>query len=62
MHVPYSIGMILYRQQQFANSAKYFIEALQFIDSCEKNIPYRNNKKQEVLDNIGLCYTKIKNV
>lgn len=60
MHVPYSIGMILYRQQQFANSAKYFIESLQFIDSCEKNIAYRNNKKQEVLDNIGLCYTKIK--
>ncbi|MES2374362.1 MAG: tetratricopeptide repeat-containing sensor histidine kinase [Bacteroidota bacterium] len=59
MHVPYSIGMILYRQQQFANSAKYFTESLQFIDSCEKNIAYRNNKKQEVLDNIGLCYTKI---
>jgi two-component system sensor histidine kinase VicK len=61
MHVPYSIGMILYRQQQFANSAKYFIESLQYIDSCEMNIAYQNNKKQEVLDNIGLCYTKIKN-
>jgi two-component system sensor histidine kinase VicK len=60
MHVPYSIGMILYRQQQFANSARYFIESLQFVDSCEENIAYRNNKKQEVLDNIGLCYTKIK--
>ncbi|MDB5210869.1 MAG: sensor histidine kinase, partial [Sediminibacterium sp.] len=60
MHVPYSIGMILYRQQQFANSARYFMESLHFIDSCEQNIAYRNNKKQEVLDNIGLCYTKIK--
>jgi tetratricopeptide (TPR) repeat protein len=59
MHVPYSIGMILYRQQQFANSARYFIESLQFIDSCEKNIAYRNNKKQEVLDNIGILLFRI---
>lgn len=59
MFVPYTIGMILYRQQQFANSARYFSESLQFVDSCETNIAYRNNRKQEVLDNIGLCYTKI---
>jgi two-component system sensor histidine kinase VicK len=60
MHVPYSIGMILYRQQQFANSGKYFIESLPYVDSCEWNIAYKNNKKQEILDNIGLCYTRQK--
>jgi signal transduction histidine kinase len=59
-NVPYTIAMILYRQQQFSSSASYFIECLQYVDSCEQNISYRNNKKQEVLDNIGLCYTKIK--
>lgn len=58
MRVPYTIAMILYRQQQWAASGQYFKESLQYIDSCEKIIPYINNKKQEVLDNIGLCYTK----
>lgn len=58
MRVPYTIAMILYRQQQWASSGQYFKESLQYIDSCEKIIPYINNKKQEVLDNIGLCYTK----
>jgi two-component system sensor histidine kinase VicK len=60
MLVPYTIAMILYRQQHFANSARYFKECYLFIDDCEGIIGYRNNRKQEVLDNIGLCYTKLK--
>jgi two-component system sensor histidine kinase VicK len=60
MLVPYTIAMILYRQQHYANSASYFKECYLFIDECEGIIGYRNNRKQEVLDNIGLCYTKLK--
>jgi signal transduction histidine kinase len=60
MRVPYTIAMILYRQQQWAASGQYFKESLQYIDSCEKILPYINNKRQEVLDNIGLCYTQQK--
>jgi two-component system sensor histidine kinase VicK len=61
MRVVYNIAMILYKQQQFAESARYFRESLQYLFPCEKNIAYRNNKEQELLDNIGLCYTKLKN-
>lgn len=60
MLVPYAIAMILYRQQHYANSISYFRECYLFIDECESIIGYRNNRKQEVLDNIGLCYTKLK--
>ncbi len=60
MRVAYSIAMMLYKQQQFDKSAQYFLESLRYIPLCETNIAYRNNKEQEVLDNIGLCYTKIK--
>lgn len=60
MNVPYTIGMIMYRQKQFEGSGRYFMESFPYIDSCITNIPYQNNKKQEVLDNIGLCFTKLK--
>lgn len=58
LNIPYSIGMILYRQQQYANANRYFQQCLPYTDTCKQLQAYKNNKKQEVLDNIGLCYTK----
>jgi putative cofactor-binding repeat protein len=60
MRVEYNIGMILYKQQQFEQSAQYFKEALAYTDRCQEPKVYRNNRQQEILDNIGLCYTKLK--
>ncbi|MBV9988287.1 MAG: hypothetical protein JO301_11440 [Chitinophagaceae bacterium] len=57
--VVYNIAMVLYKQQQFAESAHYFKEALHYAMPCEENIAYRNNRVQEILDDIGLCYTKL---
>ncbi|NCI46437.1 sensor histidine kinase [Sediminibacterium sp. WSJ-3] len=59
MRVFYSIAMILYKQQQYANAARYFLQTLDYSRNCDPLV-YRNNKTQELLDNIGLCYTKIK--
>jgi two-component system sensor histidine kinase VicK len=60
MNVVYNIAMILYKQQQFLNSARYFQEAMAYSQLCPQNPAYKNNKEQEILDNIGLCFTKLK--
>jgi signal transduction histidine kinase len=60
MNVVYNIAMILYQQQQFLNSARYFQESMQYSKLCQQNPAYRNNKEQEILDNIGLCFTRLK--
>jgi two-component system sensor histidine kinase VicK len=60
MNVIYNIAMILYKQQQFLSSARYFQEAMAYSNICDQNPAYRNNKEQEILDNIGLCFTKLK--
>jgi two-component system sensor histidine kinase VicK len=57
--VVYNIAMVLYKQQQFGESANYFKEALHYAVPCEENIAYRNNRIQEIQDDIGLCYTKL---
>ncbi|MFY7899952.1 MAG: hypothetical protein ACOVNY_07190 [Chitinophagaceae bacterium] len=61
MYMYYSVGMILYKQQQYESSSDYFKESLQYLDNCSEDeigIVYR---KQEILDNIGLCYYKVAN-
>jgi len=59
MRIVYNIAMVLYRQQQYASSAKYFFQTLVYNRHCEP-LAYMNNREQEVLDNIGLCYTRLK--
>lgn len=55
----YSLAMTLYRQQRFAQSADRFKEALRQAEYCNEdfNVFYF---KQELLDNIGLCYNALK--
>ena len=52
-------GMVLYRQKEYELAKNAFVEELYLIKNCyEKlNIPYSG--KQQVLDNIGLCFTKL---
>lgn len=60
LRVEYNIAMILYKQQQYEQSAQYFKEAMAYTTRCAEPQVYRNNRQQEILDNIGLCYTKLK--
>lgn len=54
----YNIGMIMYQQQQYDSAAAYFKKALYYVGSCDMVVAYKNNRMQELLDNIALCYTK----
>lgn len=55
----YSLAMTLYRQQRYEQSAERFKEAYRQSLFCEEdfNVFYF---KQELLDNIGLCYSALK--
>jgi len=53
----YSLGMALYRQQRYLESAQYFIESYDEAAQCQDAFIYFYHK-QELLDNIGLCYFK----
>jgi signal transduction histidine kinase len=53
----YSLGMALYRQQNYLNSANYFIESFAEAAHCDDEFVYFYHR-QELLDNIGLCYYK----
>ena len=55
----YSLAMTLYRQQRYEQSADRFKEAYQQALHCNEdfNVFYF---KQELLDNIGLCYKAVK--
>ncbi len=53
----YSLGMALYRQQNYLNSANYFIESYEESAHCSDLFSYFYHR-QELLDNIGLCYYK----
>jgi len=54
----YRMGMMLYKQKQFRNAITNFKQTLQEGHVCQKdfNFFYRN---QEVIDNIGLCFSQI---
>lgn len=53
----YSLGMVLYRQQKFAEAALYFLQSYDEAMRCENDFTYFY-RRQELLDNIGLCYSK----
>ena len=55
----YSLGMALYKQQRFKEAAAHFIAASNTSSLCKddfSNFYFR----QEVLDNVGLCYVNAK--
>ncbi len=54
----YHMGMILYRQQKFTEASVYFKQSYSEMLSCVENFTYFY-RKQELLDNIGLCYQKV---
>ncbi len=51
----YSLGMVLYRQQRYLEAASHFIESYSEASQCVDKFVFFYHK-QEVLDNIGLCY------
>lgn len=56
----YNLGMLLYRQQKYAESLDYFRESLDLYTGFGKATRQILYKQQEIADNIGLCYAKIK--
>ncbi len=57
----YRLGMVLYKKNQFEEAAGYFKSAFENSDACNNGFAtfYR---RQEVLSNTGLCYTKLNKV
>lgn len=55
----YNMGMVLYRQRKYTESSNYFKEALGLYAGCQPP-EMIINRKQELLDNIGLCFVKAK--
>ncbi len=55
----YRLGMVLYQQERYQESKEHFLSSLSSQSHCANNfiLVYR---KQEVLDNIGLCYYELK--
>ena len=51
----YSMGMVLYKQQKFLESAENFKQAFREESNCDENFKLFY-KQQEILDNLGLCY------
>ena len=51
----YSLAMVLYRQQRFLEAAGHFIESYNESSECHDKFIFFYHR-QEVLDNIGLCY------
>ena len=56
----YSLGMVLYRQQKYTESAAYFKESFDQYFSCRRPMEAIAYKQQEIAGNIGLCYVKAK--
>ncbi|NCX95214.1 MAG: hypothetical protein EBX41_02175 [Chitinophagia bacterium] len=54
----HSIGMVLYRQKKYVSAANYFKLSYEQAGNCEDVFTYFY-LKQELLDNIGLCYSKL---
>ncbi len=51
----YSLGMALYKQQRYKDAASHFYEASNEIMHCKDEFVFFY-RRQELLDNIGLCY------
>lgn len=56
----YSLGMVLYRQQKYTESSSYFKESFEQYSSCRRPVFTVAYRRQEIADNIGLCYVKTK--
>lgn len=56
----YSLGMILYKQMKYPNAAEHFKTAILQMAYCPDEFRYFY-RKQEILDNIGICYSKLGN-
>ncbi len=54
----YNLGMVTYRQQKFAEAAYFFKESFEESHSCLDIFTYFY-KRQELLDNIALCYDHV---
>lgn len=54
----YSLGMVLYRQQKYAESRSYFKESFDQYSSCRRPVGSVAYRRQEIADNTGLCYVK----
>ncbi|RYE23639.1 MAG: hypothetical protein EOP51_09890 [Sphingobacteriales bacterium] len=55
----YRLGMILYKQVRYAEAAKSFKESYSQSNVCRDVFLYFY-RRQELLDNIGICYIKLK--
>jgi len=54
----YRMGMILYRQEHYSRAAEYFKKSFDETSSCEGKFNYFY-RRQELLNNIGLSYSKM---
>jgi len=54
----YKLSMVLYKQRKYQEAAHYFEESLNETNSCKESFVLAY-KKQEILDNLGLCYFHI---
>lgn len=54
----YRLGMVLYKQKRFKESVQNFRQAYTESNQCPDVFLYFY-RRQEILDNIGLCYSKI---
>lgn len=55
----YNLGIVMYRQQNYVKSRNYFWESMSLYAHCERG-EVVINKRQELADNIALCYVKTK--
>ena len=56
----YHMAMVLFRQQKFSDAAGFFKQSYSEMLTCVENFTYFY-RKQELLDNIGLSYSKAGN-
>ena len=56
----YSLAMVLYRQQKYPESGSYFKESFEQYSACRRPVSAVAYRRQEIADNIGLCYVKTK--
>jgi signal transduction histidine kinase len=55
----YNVAMVLYRQQNYRQSASYFQEAFRSQASCPDQTGARALQQQEILSNTGLCFLRM---
>jgi signal transduction histidine kinase len=56
----YSMAMVLYRQQNYSASMRYFKEAYALQETCAPQTTAVVLQQQEIQSNIGLCFVELK--